>query len=69
VKELRCDEFVEQTTDFLDGALCAEAEARFRHHLAICPGCAPYLDQIRRTIKALADLSVGTELAEGSCDR
>jgi anti-sigma factor RsiW len=54
MKDLRCDEFVEQITDFLDGALNAESEERFSHHLATCPGCAPYLDQIRRIIRALA---------------
>jgi anti-sigma factor RsiW len=56
MRDLRCGEFVELVTAFLDAALDTETEQRFTHHLAACPGCAPYLDQIRRTIHALGDL-------------
>lgn len=45
-----CDEFVELVTRFLDGALDADTERRFRDHLAVCEGCEIYLDQFRRTI-------------------
>lgn len=54
--ELDCDEFVEEVTAFMDGALDAEEEARFVEHLAICSGCERYLDQIRLTVRQLGEL-------------
>jgi anti-sigma factor RsiW len=55
-REIACNEFVELVTAFLDGALEPAAEARFVDHLAGCDGCDTYLDQMRRTIRAAADL-------------
>ncbi|MEV0333496.1 zf-HC2 domain-containing protein [Nocardia sp. NPDC050717] len=51
-----CDEFVELVTRFLDGALDADTEWRFRDHLAVCEGCEIYLEQIRRTIRDVGTL-------------
>lgn len=48
--ELRCDEFVEMVTAFMDGALDPLQERRFVDHVAECDGCELYLDQVRRTI-------------------
>jgi anti-sigma factor RsiW len=56
MNDLDCQEFVEQVTSFLEGDLDTEAEHRFIDHLALCDGCERYLDQIRRTADALADL-------------
>jgi anti-sigma factor RsiW len=55
-RELNCVEFVELVTAFLDGALDPETEDRVVHHLVGCDGCDRYLDQIRQTIDAVADL-------------
>jgi anti-sigma factor RsiW len=52
---VNCNEFVELVTAFLDGALDAESQARVVEHLAACDGCDRYLDQMRRTIRALGD--------------
>ena len=30
---------------------------RFEEHLAICPGCQTYLDQMRQTVRAVGHLS------------
>ncbi len=49
--ELSCQELVELVTDYLEGALPQEELARFEDHLALCPGCTAYLDQIRETIR------------------
>jgi anti-sigma factor RsiW len=54
--DLQCNEFVELVTDFLDDALDPDTRARFSRHLEGCPGCAPYIDQFRRAIRALAGL-------------
>ena len=55
--ELSCQELVELVTDYLEGALPAQARARFEEHLAKCTGCSNYLAQMRRTISALGRLS------------
>jgi len=48
---LTCHEMVEIITDYLEGALPAEDRRRVEEHLAICPGCANYLEQMRETIR------------------
>ena len=53
---MNCDEFVELVTAYLDGALDPQTERRFAAHLAECDGCERYLEQIRDTVRTLADL-------------
>lgn len=50
---MRCRDFVDLVTVFLDRALDAADERRFVDHLACCPGCRRYLDQMRATIGIL----------------
>jgi anti-sigma factor RsiW len=47
---MTCQELVELVTDYLEGALPPEDAARFEEHVAACPGCEVYLDQVRSTI-------------------
>jgi anti-sigma factor RsiW len=61
---MTCEELVELVTAFLDGALDPEAEQRFVEHLAICDGCAIYVEQMRRTIAEVGQVepeSLSTE--------
>jgi anti-sigma factor RsiW len=51
--ELRCQEFVELVTDYLDGALPRRERKRVEAHLAGCDGCTAYLQQFRLTIDTL----------------
>lgn len=51
-----CRELVELVTDYVEGALPPELCARFEAHLAACPPCGEYLDQMRRTIRAVGRL-------------
>jgi anti-sigma factor (TIGR02949 family) len=51
LEEMRCQELVEVITDYLEGTLDAEDRQRFEEHLAGCPGCRSYLDQMRATIR------------------
>ncbi len=51
-----CQELVEVITDYLEGVLPAAERSRFEAHLAICPACRFYLDQMRRTIAILGTL-------------
>lgn len=47
---MTCKEFVELVTAYLDGSLPADQRAAFDDHMAVCPGCETYLDQMRATI-------------------
>jgi anti-sigma factor RsiW len=53
VEHITCQEVVELVTDYLEGALPAPEAARFEEHLALCEGCAVYVDQIRMTVDAI----------------
>jgi len=48
--EMSCRDLVELVTAYLEDALVPDERAAFEAHLAICPGCVDYLDQIRCTI-------------------
>jgi len=48
--DLPCQELVDLVTDYLEGALPPALVARFDRHLEVCPFCAEYLEQMRRTI-------------------
>jgi anti-sigma factor RsiW len=48
--ELTCKELVELVTEYLEGALSRDEQARFERHLSICPGCRTYVQQFRETI-------------------
>ncbi|HLY34230.1 MAG TPA: anti-sigma factor [Jatrophihabitantaceae bacterium] len=49
-RPLVCRQAVELVTDYLDGALSRSDRARFEAHVADCPHCTTYLEQIRTTI-------------------
>jgi anti-sigma factor RsiW len=51
-----CRELVELVTNYLEGALTPADHAHFEAHLAICPGCATYVQQMRQTIALLGKL-------------
>jgi anti-sigma factor RsiW len=40
-------------TDYLEGRLPADERERFEDHLALCPGCQAYMDQMQATLRAL----------------
>jgi anti-sigma factor RsiW len=49
---LVCREAVELMSDYLEGSLSRRARRRLEKHLADCPHCAMYLEQMRATIAA-----------------
>lgn len=49
-RDLTCRDAVALVTDYLDDALSASDRGRFELHLAGCPHCTTYLEQIRTTI-------------------
>jgi len=48
---MRCREFVEVITWYLEGTLPEEDRVRFDEHLAACPHCTAYLDQMRTVLR------------------
>jgi anti-sigma factor RsiW len=54
---LTCHEVVELITDYLEGALPADARRRVESHLAECDGCSNYLEQMRETIRLTGRLT------------
>ena len=56
--EIPCDQIVEMVTDYLEDALDPEQRQLFEEHLADCPPCTRYVEQIQVT---LADLGTVQE--------
>ena len=54
--ELACQEVVELVTAYLEDALAADLRLRFEEHVAECPGCTTYIEQMRLTIRLLRDI-------------
>jgi anti-sigma factor RsiW len=55
-RDLTCQEMVELVTDYLEGALPAGEHTRFGRHIAGCPHCTTYLEQMQITIRTLGRL-------------
>jgi anti-sigma factor RsiW len=53
---LPCVEVVELVSDYLDGELDAGTRRRVEEHLALCPPCQVYVEQVRETVRALGRL-------------
>jgi anti-sigma factor RsiW len=49
-RDLVCRQAVALVTDYLEDALPRRQRRRFESHLAGCPNCSRYLEQIRITI-------------------
>lgn len=57
-----CAEVVELVSDYLDGVLPSERAEQVADHLAGCPGCTEYVDQVRRSVAGLAASDVADQL-------
>jgi anti-sigma factor RsiW len=53
---ITCREMVELVSDYLEGQLDPRARERFEEHLAVCPDCREYVEQVRETVRALGRL-------------
>ena len=58
--DLTCQDFVELVTEYLEGALDEDTARRFEEHLALCPGCETYLNQMKETASRLGEIPVET---------
>jgi anti-sigma factor RsiW len=53
---MTCRELVTLVTDYLEDRLDPGTRERFEAHLAICPDCREYVEQVRATVRALGRL-------------
>lgn len=60
MSEMACNELVEVITAYLDDTMPEADRRRFDDHLAECPFCTEYVDQMRTTIAALGRIDEGT---------
>lgn len=54
---LPCQEVVELVTSYLENSLPPGDHARMSAHLAACPGCGAYVEQMRDTLSLLGRLA------------
>ena len=52
---MKCEELAELVTDLLEGVLPRDKKWASRVHLWLCGSCRRYVDQVRRTVRFLAD--------------
>jgi Putative zinc-finger len=50
---VRCVEFVESVTDWMEGALGDDERLSLEEHLVVCPHCSEYLVQLRLSAAVL----------------
>jgi anti-sigma factor RsiW len=62
--QLICQEIVEVVTDYLEGAMDADLRASFEAHLANCPHCTAYLEQLRAMIRVAGTIEAEALSAE-----
>ncbi len=60
---LTCQELVELVTAYREGLLPPEERERFDAHLAVCPPCGRYVEQLDLTVRALGRLDEQIEAA------
>jgi anti-sigma factor RsiW len=55
---ITCTEIVEVVTDYLEGQVDDDLRTEIEAHLALCPGCHTYLEQMRATIRVIGHVPV-----------
>jgi anti-sigma factor RsiW len=58
--DIACRQLVELVTDYLEGALDPATMDAVDRHLALCPHCERYVEQMRETISAVGHVPVET---------
>jgi anti-sigma factor RsiW len=66
--DLGCQQVVEIITDYLEDALDPRDRLEVEEHLALCPGCQVYLEQMRATVRALGHVPIDTLSEQAQAD-
>lgn len=53
---ISCQQLTELVTDYVEGRMSLWDRVRFRLHLAMCPVCVTYVDQLEVTVATLGRL-------------
>lgn len=53
---MTCEELSEIVTEYLEGAMPAADRMAFDRHIAVCPECRRYLEQMRQVVETLGRL-------------
>ena len=48
---MNCQQLVELVTEYFEESLPPRVRARFEEHLAVCPGCTTYVEQMRQAVE------------------
>jgi len=56
-RDMSCAEIVELVTEYVEGGLSTADRDRFEEHVAFCTPCLTYLDQMRRTVAGIGEVS------------
>jgi len=54
---VNCADIVKLVTDYVEGRLTLPERRRFEDHIAICPPCRAFLDQMRTTVDIVGGLT------------
>jgi anti-sigma factor RsiW len=66
--DIVCSEVVEIVTDYLEGALPDGRARALERHLATCPGCTEYVEQMRTlagSLEGITEESLSPEMRAG----
>ena len=55
--DLSCREVVELVTEYLENTLLPEMRKHLEEHVAECPGCENYIEQIQLTMSMLRQIA------------
>ncbi|MFO0581729.1 MAG: zf-HC2 domain-containing protein [Anaeromyxobacter sp.] len=55
--DISCAELVELVTDYLEDRMAEDARTRLELHLAYCPPCRVYVEQVRTTVAVVGKLT------------
>ena len=61
---MTCRELSEIVTDYLEGAMSLQDRIRFDLHLAVCPECRRYVEQMKQTVATLGEVPAEPIAAE-----
>lgn len=53
---VRCSDFVDSVTEWMEGALAEDDRLALEEHLVVCPDCTEYTEQLRLSVATLRSL-------------